>query len=165
MRRLTLFALVVGAVSVLAATTLSAQQEPVRIVFVDSQAAINAHPAGQAANQLQEQARQEIGNLRNDINAIAQKIQMGQTLSADESERYPVLLTTLDQVQKRYNEDIQAAAQPAIDAVNSTIRDIAVENGYTIVFDRSVAAQGLVVYAEDGLDITPLVLERLKATQ
>jgi Skp family chaperone for outer membrane proteins len=66
-------------------------------------------------------------------------------------------------VQSRYQADIAAAAEPAIEAVNDAIRDVAIEREYTIVMDIAAAAEsGLVVYAVDGLDITDLVLSRLR---
>ncbi len=163
MKRFTLFVLAVAAVLVVATSSLSAQDQPTKIVFVDAQAAINSHPAGQAANQLQEQARTEIAGLRADIDALAQKIRAGQTLNADEQERYNLLLTTLDSVQQRYQTEIAQTAQPAIEAVNEVIRQIAEENGYTIVLDAGVASAGLVVYAQDGLFITAQVIERLRS--
>ena len=162
MKRLTLLALAVIGVFALTLVSPRAQEQTSSIVFVDSQAAINAHPAGQAASDLQAQARDEIAVIRADIDSLNQKLVEGQTLDAAERERLQVLLTTLDSVQQRYQQDIATTAQPAIDLVNGTIRDLANENGYTVVFDAVVAAEGLVVFAQDGLDITPLVLERVR---
>jgi len=51
-----------------------------------------------------------------------------------------------------------------VEAVNAVIKQLAEENGYTVVMDRVEAAElRLVVYADDDLDITPLVIERLGA--
>lgn len=163
MKRLTLLGLAVAAVLAFASTNLDAQDQQARIVFVDSQAAINSHTAGKAAQTLKEQAQTEIDDLRANIDAIAQKQRTGVQLTADEAERYQTLVTTLDAVQKRYQSDIAAAAQPAVEAVNGAIEAVAKANGYTIVMDRGLAAQGLVVYAADDLDITPLVIDRMAA--
>ena len=163
MKRLTLLGLAVVAVLALAPTNIDAQDQQARIVFVDSQAAINSHPAGKAAQELKDQAQTEIDDLRSKIDELATKQRAGQELSADEAERYQTLVSTLDAVQKRYQSDIAAAAKPAVEAVNKAIAETAKENGYTIVMDRVQAAQGLVVYAADDLDITPLVIDRMVA--
>ena len=132
------------------------------IVFVDSQAAINAQPAGQAASDLQAQAREEIGLISADIDTLNRRVLEGQELSSAERGRLQVLIATLEAVQERYQSDIAATAQPALDRVNAVIRELAMENNYTIVLDAVVASNGLVVFAQDGLDITPLVLERIR---
>lgn len=162
MKRLTLFGLAVAAVVAIAATNLNAQTQPTKIVFVDSQAAINSHPAGQKAQDLKKQAQTEIDDLRSKINELAQKQNSGQQLTAAENERYQTLVSTLNAVQQRYQSDINSAAKPAVDAVNQAIQEIAQENGYSIVMDRTAAAQGLVVYAASDLDITPMVIDRVK---
>jgi outer membrane protein len=163
MKRLTLALLAAAALMVMASATIGAQDQPTRLVFVDAQSLIAAHPGGQAANALRTQASSEIGELRNQLDALQARARAGEALSADEQERFNILLTTLDAVQSRYQADIAAAAQPAIDAVNNAIRDVAQEREYTVVMDISAAAEsGLVVYAADGLDITDAVLARLR---
>ncbi len=166
MKRLTLVALAAALLVALVAANPSVQSQPARIAFVDSQAAINAHPAGQSADKLKQQAQTEINGLRDKINALAQKQQQGQQLTASEQERYSTLVTTLNAVQKRYQSDIQKAAQPAVDAVNKAIKEVAQRDGFTIVLDSRAAGQGgsgLVVYADQNLDITPQVIDQMKA--
>ena len=162
MKRFTVVALVVIGALALTLVTPNAQKQTASIVFVDSQAAINAHPAGQAASDLQIQAREEINFIRADIEELNGRVIQGEVLPTADRERLQVLLTTLDSVQIRYQEDISMAAQPAIEEVNDVIRVLATENGYSIVLDTLVAGNGLVVFAQDGLDITPLVLERIR---
>ena len=162
MKRFALLALVVLGVLALTLVRPTAQEQRSTIVFVDSQAAINAHPAGQAASDLQAQAREEIGLISADINTLNRRVLEGQELSSAERGRLQVLIATLEAVQERYQSDIAATAQPALDRVNAVIRELAMENNYTIVFDAVVASNGLVVFAQDGLDITPLVLERIR---
>lgn len=163
MRRLTLTFLAVLAVLALGSLQLGAQETPTRIVFVDAQAAINVHPAGQEAERLQGMARQEIDELRTQLDALAQKARGGTQLTPEEAERYSALVTTLEAVQQRYQQDIAATVGPAIEAVNAIIREIAEANGYTIVMDIGQAANGLVVYAQEGLDITQQVLDEVRA--
>ena len=165
MKRLTLVALAAVVLVALVAASPSVQSQPARIAFVDSQAAINAHPAGKKADQLKQQAQTEINGIRDKINALAQKQQQGQQLTPQESERYQTLVTTLNAVQKRYQSDIQKAAQPAVDAVNKAIKEVAQQDGFTIVMDSRAAGQGgsgLVVYADQNLDITPQVIDQMR---
>ncbi|MCY4353966.1 MAG: OmpH family outer membrane protein [Truepera sp.] len=162
MKRFALLALVVLGVLALTLVRPTAQEQRSTIVFVDSQAAINAHPAGQAASDLQAQAREEIGLISADIDALNRRALEGQELSSAERGRLQVLIATLEAVQERYQSDIATTAQPALDRVNAVIRELAMENNYTIVLDAVVASNGLVVFAQDGLDITPLVLERIR---
>lgn len=143
-------------------------ENPARIVFVDTQAAINAHPAGEQANVLQEQARSEIEGLEQDLQALVGRINAGQQLSQEEQARFNQLRTAITAVQERYAQQIQEVVQPALEAVNQVIQQLAEENGYDIVLDSVVAGQeprgiNLVVYARSQLDITPLVVERVRA--
>ncbi len=164
MRRLTLLGLVGAVVVAFAASTLSAQARPTKVVFIDSQAALMAHPSGSAVNALREQATAEINDLAASIAALERRIVAGEQLSPEEAERYQTLQTSLTAVQNRYLAEIDAAAAPAVTAVNEVIAQLAAENGYTIVFDRETARESrLVVYSDADLDITQLVIDRLLA--
>jgi outer membrane protein len=162
MKRLTLALLTVLAVALTLGVNLGAQDAPVRLAFVDSQALIAAHPAGQQANDLRELAATEIGDLRAQLDALQAKAQAEGGLSNEDGELFNLLVTTYESVQTRYQSDIAAAAQPAIEAVNAAIKAVADENGIAVVMDIAAAAEsGLVVYAADGLDLTEAVSARL----
>lgn len=149
-------------VAALLGTNLTAQDAPIRLAFVDSQALIAAHPAGLQANDLRALASQEIGELANRLDGLQAKAR-GEGLSPEEADLFNVLLSTFESVQARYTAEINAAAQPAIQAVNSAIREVAEEIGVAVVMDIDAAAQsGLVVYAADGLDITEAVSGRIR---
>jgi outer membrane protein len=161
MKRLTLVLVAALAVAIPLGANLGAQDAPVRLAFVDSQALIAAHPAGQAANELRELASEEVGGLRNRLDGLQAKAR-SEGLDNDETELFNVLLATLDSVQSRYAAEIGQAAQPAIDAVNAAIRTVAEENGIAVIMDIEAAAEsGLVVFAADGLDLTEEVAARL----
>ena len=170
MKRLPFILLFALAAVLFASTALFAQEGGAAptIVFVDSQAAINAHPAGAEAAALQEQARGEIDALNADLQTLVQKVNGGEQLTAEEQSRFNQLRTALTSVQQRYAEQVQTAAQPAVEAVDGVIQAIADENGYDIILDSVVAGQqprgiNLVVFARDSLDITPQVIERVRA--
>ncbi len=158
---------VAALIAVLAfSATLVAQQVANSIVFVDTQAAIAAHPAGAQAKTLEEQARVEVEALQTELKTIADKANAGTQLTADEQSRFQTLRTTLFDVQQNYATQIGQTAQPALDAVDAAIKAIAAENGYLIVLDSGVAGQGgsnLVVYAAEQLNVTQQVIDRVAA--
>lgn len=141
---------------------LTAQEVPTRIAFVDSQSLIAAHPAGRAANDLRALATEDLAQLFREIETLENKAR-SQGLNADEAERANTLVVTFESVQARYAADISAAAQPAVEAVNEAIRQVAAEFGVAIVLDLEAAVQsGMVVYADDSLDITDAVGARVQ---
>ena len=154
--------------AVLFATTLVAQEGQTSIAFVDAQAAINAHPDGAVATELQEQARTEVEALQRDLQALVDKVNGGTQLTAEEQSRFQQLRTALTSVQQRYAEQIDQTVQPALEAVNGVIATIAEENGYDVVMDSVIAGQqprgiNLVIYANPSLNITQQVVERVRA--
>ncbi len=163
MRRLTLLGIAAAALLALFASNLTAQERPSRVVYVNSQAALYAHPMGAQIDALNAQARAEIGDLVNSIQALEQKAASGQQLTADEADRYATLQTTVMAVDARYKEEIAAVAEPARQAVNDVLAALADEIGYTMVLDSQAAYDtGLVVYADPSLDITQMVIDRVK---
>lgn len=146
-------------------SSLDAQTQGGRVVFIDAQRAIASHPAGQQLANLQSQAQNEIASLRTDLDPIVRKLQAGEQLTTQERELYDTLLRSLEAVQQRWRDEINNASTPAIEAVNNAIQEVADANGYSLVLDGNVAGQnglGLVVYASDDLDITDLVIERIR---
>lgn len=135
------------------------------IVFVDSQAAIAAHPAGAASKDLENKARAEIQGLQAEIQPIVDKANSGGELSSEEQSRYQTIAKTIRDIQTRTAQDIAATAKPALEAVDMAIKALAAENNYGIVLDREVAGlggTGLVVYAREDLDITAQVIARVQ---
>jgi outer membrane protein len=162
MKRLTLALVAALAVAIPLGANLGAQDAPTRLAFVDSQALIAAHPAGQAANDLRGLAAEEIGGLRDRLDALQAKSRSG-GLTNEETELFTVLLATLESVQSRYAADIATAAEPAIAAVNAAIRTVAQANGIAVVMDIEAAAEsGLVVFAAEGLDLTEAVAAEIR---
>jgi outer membrane protein len=161
------FLFIAAIIAVLAfSATLVAQQVANSIVFVDTQAAIAAHPAGAQAKTIEEQAKVEIEALQTELKAIADKANAGTQLTADEQSRFQTLRTTILEVQQNYATQIGQTAQPALDAVDVAIKAVAEENGYLIVIDRAAASlggTGLVVYAAEQLDVTQQVIDRVAA--
>lgn len=150
------------AVALLGSLNLQAQAPEARIAFVNSQQAINAHPAGEAARQVEQRGIAEITEIQNNLNAILDRARSGAQLTPEEQEAYQTGQIALESTAQRYFDEVGAAAQPAVLAVDEALKAVAAEQGYTVVFDYEVAEQsGMVVYAQDGLDITQLVIDRL----
>ncbi len=69
-----------------------------------------------------------------------------------------------DFIQQTWGPDGRAAqknvelTKPIVDKINAVLEKVAKEDGFTMIFD---IAEGSVVYAEEGLDLTDLVLEEL----
>src|SRR5690606_8786997 len=121
-------------------------------------------PRGAQVEELRQQAQAEIGELLTSIQALESRIAAGEELSPEDNERYQALVTSANAVQERYRQEIDAAAQPAIQAVNGILAELAAENGYTLIMDADKARElDLVVYADDDLDVTQLVVDRLNA--
>lgn len=165
MTRFVVAVIALALLAVFATPRPTAQSQPTRMVFVDSQAAIDTHPAGREAHRLQEQAQQEIEDLRRDIESLAQKARAGQQLTPEEAERYSALVTTLEAVQLRWQDEIAAAAEPAVDAVDRAIATMAVASGYTVVLDLVYARQGLVVYAQPEAIVTEQLIAEMERQQ
>jgi outer membrane protein len=158
--------LAAAAVLALGSLNLNAQAPGSQIVFVDSQAAINAHPAGKAAREVEERGRAELDEIKRDIEVIAQRARAGEQIGPAEQELYQTLLTTHDARMNHYISEAGAAAQPAVEAIDRILTALSAEFGYTLVLDQTVAAgSGLVVYAAEGLDITQQVIDRVNSGQ
>jgi len=163
MKRITLIILAAVAVALVGSLNLQAQSPGMRIAFVNSQQAIDAHPAGQSAREVERRGVAEINEIQESLDAIMERARSGATITPEEQEAFQTGQIALESTAQRYSEEVAEAAEPAVEAVDSALKQVASEQGYTIVFDLQVAQQsGLIVYAEDGLDITDLVVERIQ---
>lgn len=139
---------------------------PLSIAFVSSRAVLAAHPAGQEAARLTEQARTELQSIATALQPLQARANAGETLSAEEQNNLELSQRTYQETQQRYQGEIEAAAQPASVEINTIIQGIAQENGYTLVLDFDVAqTSGLVVYAaQDSVpNITQEVVTAIEA--
>lgn len=147
-----------------AALAATAFAQPLSNVgFVDSQYLLTIHPAYQQIVETREMATAELNQVAATVQDLQGRQQAGQTLTAEEQERLQVSIQTLQALQARYDQEIQALAQPAIDAVNAAIARVAAEMSIGVVLDANVAREmGLVVYAAPGNDLTPMVEAALR---
>ena len=124
-----------------------------------------AHPAGQEAARLTEQARTELQEIAATLQPLQARAAAGETLSAEEQNNLELSQRTYQETQQRYREEIDAAAQPATEEINTIIQGIAQENGYTLVMDFDVAqSSGLVLYADENVpNLTGEVVAAIEA--
>lgn len=64
-------------------------------------------------------------------------------------------------VQEEYSDFIDNLQKPLYDKIKNAIKEVAIENGYSHVFDSS---QGLLLYNDDAFDIYDLVAKKLGVT-
>ena len=145
---------------------LALAQANIRIAFVNPNALLAAHPAGQAAADLIKQRDEELAGLFAEVQALQQKAETPEGISTEERGRATLLIRTIDEVRNRYTQDIQAASAPAVEAINAAVAAVAKANGYQLVLDGDLAGTtgiGLVVYADPdyAVDITELVIAQM----
>lgn len=163
MKRVTYIILAAAAIAVLGSLNLQAQAPAASIAFINSQQAIDAHPSGAAARDIEQRGIAEITEIQASLNAIIERAQGGATITPEEQEAFQTGQIALESTAQRYQEEVAAAAEPAVVAVDTALKAVAAEQGYTVVIDYLVAREsGLVVYAQEGLDITELVISRMQ---
>lgn len=153
----------VVAIVVASVVTLTSAQS---MVIIDAARALAAHPAGDAVSEIQARQQAELDPILKTLEALQAKARSGQPLTIEEQDQAETLISFLQDTQRRYTEEILEASEPAVQVVNYTICQLAKENGYDFVIDGNTAGQnglGLVVYANDGLDITQRVVELVQA--
>lgn len=140
-----------------------AQTTPQKVGFVDVQTIMNAQPVGKELTELRKKADAELGALEKQIRDIDAK---GAQATAAEKQNRTTLVSTFQAKAKTYDTQIQgmqARVTAAEKAADTAISTVAKSNGYSIVMDRRVAAtSGLVVFAENGTDLTDAAVKALK---
>lgn len=142
-------------------------------VVVNTQAILPEVPgARQAQERFQEelqQYEQEVRDLRAEVDSLLDAYRQQEAMLSPEAkqERQQEILQRQQELQTRAGELEQQAGErqqellkPILDRVSAVIEEIRQENGYTMVLD--IAASG-VVAADPSLDITALVIERLRS--
>jgi len=158
------------ALSTIAAAQSAAKADPSRIGVINFQAAIANTAEGKAdAAQLQTQfgsRQQELANISKQIDDLNTKLRTGQnTLSEDEKTRIQTQINQLTQSGQRKQQDLSddenAAEQDMVQQIGAKMVPIvnkyAKDNGFSLVLDGG-SQQSIVVYADEGTDITQPVI-------
>ncbi len=162
---LTLLTLSLLTLSLVSAQDANTEAAPLSIAFIQNSRVLAAHPAGQAAETLTQQARSELEQIAAQLQPLVAKANGGQTLTPEEQNTLELSQRTYQETQQRYQQEIQTAAQPATEDVNVIVTRVAEEKGYTLVLNRELAASSaLIVYGAPSVpDITEEVIQEIQA--
>lgn len=165
----TLFALLLAGLAFPAA----AQEATIKIAVVDLEAVVALSPGGQALGKELEEfeasVKSEVEQMRDQARQLQQRIQEGRnSLSEDKLAEMQKQLEDLSIAQRRLLDDRQREGQKKqqeglkkiekqLEPVFDKIRD---EEGYDLILNR---VPGVVVMAGERVDITQMVIDRLKA--
>lgn len=171
MRRLSFVS--AGLLLLVAATGAQAQQNGIRIGYINSQAILESAPGAREAqeqiNRDLEEYRNEVQQMAEDLQQLIQRYEQQQvTLSAEvKAQREAEIREKQQQYQRRVEELDQQASQrerelvqPVMDRINRVIESIREEGSYTMIFD---VAAGAIIAADPDLDLTDEVIRRLEA--
>ena len=153
----------------LIALSLSAQ----KFGYINSQALIGEIPQVKEANaeletiqkQYEKQGQDKVTSLQTKYQALERKQAQGeispkqleveaQALKQEELE----IAKFQQEIQQKLYEKSETLLKPIRDKIQAAIDEVAKDNGYTYIFDRSV---GIILYAEDSTDISGLVRAKL----
>jgi Skp family chaperone for outer membrane proteins len=138
-----------------------AQEKPFKPALVNTAQLLAAHPDGQKAAALRQQATDELAPLLEQIKALQTKSQSAE-LTAEERSQANLLVATVEQTKARYEADVRAAAQPAQAAIDAAIKAVAAANGYTLVIDGDLAgANGLSLFVYVDLTSIPDITQQV----
>lgn len=137
-----------------------AQTTPQKVGFVNVQKLLSAHPNDKELQAIQKKANDELGALDKQIKAIDAK---GAAATAAEKQNRTTLVSTIQAKAKAYDDQMKPKVAAVEKAVDTAVNTVAKQNGYSIVMDSNVAAgSSLVIFAENGTDLTDAALKALK---
>ena len=118
--------------------------------------------------QLTKQGQQKVQELQTKAAELERKKEQG-TIAPKEYEEQMAKLQALDQEIKELEQKIYADLskrkedlyKPILDKVNTAMKDVAKENGFMLVLDSS---SGILLYADEALDVTKMVRVKLGLT-
>jgi outer membrane protein len=163
------------AAATLAIASPAFAQAPVKLAYINSQQILAEAPGRAEAeatyNKEVTAAQTEIQQMDDSLKGMmaafdkdaptldsARRDARGKTIR-DTEDRFKQRATALDAQMRQRQADL---ARPLMDQVTKVLDEVRVQGGYTMIFD--VGAQGsALVSADKGLDITNMVLARLKA--
>ncbi|MBK6353556.1 MAG: OmpH family outer membrane protein [Saprospiraceae bacterium] len=141
--------------------------------YLNSQALLSELPEVKQADanlqalqaQLEKKGQQMVSELENKYKDLQRKEQSGEiSPKALEEEAKKLKEQEADlgkyeqEMQKQLLAKRQETLQPILDKVNNIIKQVAVENQFTYIFDSSA---GILLYAQESMDVTALVKTKL----
>ena len=118
--------------------------------------------------QLQKKGQQMVQAYQTKLQELQKKEQAGE-LSPKQIEDEATKLRAEEEKIGKFQQDMEkqilekrnTLLQPIFDRVNSAIKDVAKENGYSYIFDRNAAQGSTILYADETQDVTALVKTKL----
>lgn len=117
--------------------------------------------------QLTKKGQEMVQALQAKADELKRKIDQG-TISPKDQETQSAKLAEEEAAISKYEQEVyqklstkrQELYQPILDRVNEAMKAVAVENGFVFVFDTNA---NVLLYADESLDVTKLVKEKLAA--
>ncbi len=159
------------AIVVLCSISLAAQAQ--KFGYVDSQLLISEMPAVKEANaeietlksQMQKKGQNMVQALQTKLQGLQQKEQAGQlsrvqieTESANLQAEQQKIAEFEQNSQQQIMQKSEQLLSPIQDKIQAAIDAVAADGGYQYIFDASL---GVLLYADESTDITPLVKAKL----
>ena len=157
--------------------TMGLKAQGVKIGYTNTQYILTLMPE---AKQIQSELTAYETQLRNQIQAKIQDFQakaedyqrnvstMTEILRADKERELQALQTQIEQFQRDAEQSLQDKQielfKPALEKIQTTINQVAEENGYTHIFSSDVGVSPVLLYVKEEDAFTPLVLAKLGIT-
>jgi outer membrane protein len=154
-----------------AALPAAAQTAVPKLAVIDIQRLVVESAAGKEAQarvqKIVDQKQQESEKLQKDLQALQQKLKdQGPSMTDDKRDLLNKEYQDKGLAYKRFQDDaqreVQEAQQKELNALEKrvlpVINQVGKEKGYTLIFNKY--APGMLVYADDSVDITDEVLRR-----
>ncbi|AWR86925.1 outer membrane chaperone Skp (OmpH) [Meiothermus taiwanensis WR-220] len=161
MKRFPLFVLTLA--GLLLSGLLGAQTQPTadKIGYLNARAVVEAHPQFAKVREVQARAEAELNPLQAELQSLENKIRAGNA-TTQEQQTYRTLVQNLQAASQKWAEQQNSVLQPITQDIDKIVSRVAKEQGFAMVLDQEVAASsGLVVYAAQGLDLTPAIVQAL----
>lgn len=115
--------------------------------------------------QLQKRGQEMVQALQARADELKRKVEQG-TISPKDQETQSAKLAEEEATISKYEQEVyqklatkrQELYQPILDRVNEAMKAVAVDNGFTFVFDTNA---NVLLYADESLDVTKLVKAKL----
>lgn len=150
-----------------------AQAQTPKFGYINSQRIIAEAPGAQEARQTMEQrmtaARQELEALEDTLQTMVAEYEKQQVMLSPDArkqredairQKQAAYQQRATQLEQQVAQRQQELVQPIMDRIESVLSELRKEGNYAFIFDQ---AAGAIVAADPALDLTPQVLQRLKA--
>ncbi|WP_199698495.1 OmpH family outer membrane protein [Deinococcus cavernae] len=137
-----------------------AQTGAQKVGFANVDALFAASPSFKGVKDLETKFQGEAATLDKQIKEIDAK---GTAATQADKTKRSQLVDTYNAKLKDYDTQMKAKAGPVEQQIDKAMSDYAKANGFSIIMSRAVAQQsGLVVYADEGIDVTEAIKKNIK---